>query len=74
MQNHRGAKGNANREGRQEMRNKSSNRGNSVMTEKTAPVVGRKRTRRAADPVDAGDAPKPEKSPATTRRKKSFVL
>jgi hypothetical protein len=56
------------------MRNKYSNRGNSVITEKAAPVMGRKRTRRAADPVGAGGARKPEKSPATTRRKKSFVL
>jgi hypothetical protein len=56
------------------MRNESSNRGNSVITEKGAPVVGRKPTRRATDQVGAGGAPKPETRPATTTRKKSFVL
>ena len=56
------------------MRNKSSNRGNPVITQKAAPAAGRKRTRRATDPVGASGTPKPETSPATTGRKKSFVL
>jgi hypothetical protein len=56
------------------MGNKSSNRANPVNTQKAAPATGSKRTRRAADPVGAGGAPKPPGGPATTRRKKSFVL
>ncbi|MET0916971.1 MAG: hypothetical protein ABWY07_00895, partial [Burkholderiales bacterium] len=66
--------GNTNPEGRQEMRNKSSNWATPVNTEKAAPTVGRKETRRATGQANADGARKPGTGPATTKRKKSFVL
>jgi hypothetical protein len=56
------------------MRNKSSNRATPVNTEKAAPTVGRKETRRATGQANADGARKPGTGPATTKRKKSFVL